>query len=337
MEKFLHVGYGRVRSPTDAKTIRPPETTSNACERPRTVQRFNDSTTLRIPLRVRTVGGTLRFNGQPAVSKPSKNKKVNQRQDGQRARQIVFFSFFFIIAVTIALGIRFATGNQSAKAATTNSPKEESAKSSETNLPTMEINTAVMVTEELDFGATIPSIADALKQIERHSEPDDHAGRTFAVLDAYGEPTADHKLHISMHVSAEKPGIAALIFRPTGRVLWKSKIIMGSKKEVTPLSKRSLLILVGNSSGTSFTIDGSNNPGSILDANVKEANVPLNVIWPDQTEREFTFVYSACGCPVKAIVRRVGDKTERVKELPVMFPDDPAALDVISRLMRWKS
>ena len=112
---------------------------------------------------------------------------------------------------------------------------------------------------------------------------------------------------------------------------------MGSKKEVTPLSKRTLLILVDNGSGTNnFTIDGSNNPASILDANLKEAGVPLSLVWPDQTVREFTYFYSACGCPVKAMVRRVGDRTERTKELPVMFPDDPAALDVISRLMRWK-
>ena len=63
--------------------------------------------------------------------------------------------------------------------------------------------------------------------------------------------------------------------------------------------------------------------------------VPLNAIWPDETEREFTYIYSACGCPVKALVRRIGDRTIRAKELPVMFPDDPAVLEVIGRLMRW--
>ena len=200
----------------------------------------------------------------------------------------------------------------------------------------MEISTAVMVTDELDFGPQVPTIAEALSQIERRHQPDDGVGRTFAVLDAYGEPTADHKLHISMHISAEKPGVGSLIFRRTGKELWKSKIIMGTKTEVPPLSKRSLLILVDNGMGKSFTIDGSNNPRTILDANVKEAGVPLNAIWADGTDREFTYIYSACGCPVKAVVRRLGDTTPRAKELPVMFPDDPAVMVVINALMGWK-
>ena len=200
----------------------------------------------------------------------------------------------------------------------------------------MEIAQAVMVTVELDFGPTIPSIAEALKQIERKYEPADRVGRTFAILDAYGEPTSNHKLHMSMHVSSEKPGIGSLIFRRTGEVLWRTKIIMGSHTEVPPLEKRSLLILVDDGTGKSLTIDGSNNPLTILDANIKELGVLLSSIWADASEREFTFLYSACGCPVKAMVRRVGNKTVRSKELPVMFPDDPAALAVISRLMTWE-
>jgi hypothetical protein len=234
----------------------------------------------------------------------------------------VFFFFFFIVAITVAIGIKFTIG----KPRKIKEPAE---------LPKLEIAQAVMVTVELDFGPKIPSIAEALAQVERRHEPADGVGRTFAVLDAYGEPTADHKLHMSMHVSAEKPGIGALIFRRTGEVLWKNKIVMGSHTEVPPLSKRNLLILVDNGSGKTFTIDGSNNPRSILEANVKELGAPLNAVWPDLTEREFTYIYSACGCPVKAMVRRVGDTTVRAKELPVMFPDDPAALDVISRLMGW--
>lgn len=193
-----------------------------------------------------------------------------------------------------------------------------------------------MVTVELDFGATVPSISNALQQIERRYEPDDKVGRTFAVLDAYGEPTSDGKLHISMHVSTEKPGIGALVFRRTGEVLWRSKIVLGSHAEPPPLNQRNLLILVDNGPEKTFTIDGSNNPASILDANLKEAGVPLNSVWADGTDREFTFIYSACGCPVKAMVRRVGDRTIRAKELPVIFPDDPAVVSVISRLMKWE-
>jgi hypothetical protein len=33
--------------------------------------------------------------------------------------------------------------------------------------------------------------------------------------------------------------------------------------------------------------------------------------------------------------RRVGDRTVRVSDTPVIFPDDPAAVTVISQLMRW--
>jgi len=204
------------------------------------------------------------------------------------------------------------------------------------HLRAMPINQAVMVTVELDFGPKVPGIAEGLREIERRYTPDDGQGRTFAILDAYGEPTPEGKLHMSMHVSSEKPGVGSLIFRRTGEVLWRSKIILGSHSEAPALEKRSLLILVDDGTGKSLTIDGSNNPVTILDASIKELGVPLSSIWSDGTEREFTLLYSACGCPVKAMVRRVGNKTVRAKELPVMFPDDPAALSVISRLMTWE-
>ena len=85
----------------------------------------------------------------------------------------------------------------------------------------MDVAKAVMVTAELDFGPKIPSIAEALNQVERRYQPDDGQGRTFAILDAYGEPTPDGKLHISMHVSSEKPGGGQLVFKKTGEVLWR--------------------------------------------------------------------------------------------------------------------
>ena len=196
----------------------------------------------------------------------------------------------------------------------------------------MEVAKAVMVTVELDFGAKIPTIAQALNEIERRYLPDDGAGRTFAVLDAYGEPTPEGKLHISMHVSSEKPGLASLVFKRTGEVLWQTRISPTSM----PAAPKSLLILVDSgASGKGFTVDGSNNPASVLDARAKELNVLVRDAWKDAEEREVTFIYSACGCPVKVMVKRVGDRTTRTKDLPVMFPDDPAAVATISRLMRW--
>jgi len=195
----------------------------------------------------------------------------------------------------------------------------------------MDVAKAVMVTVELDFGPKVPTIAQALTEIERRYQPDDGQGRTFAVLDAYGEPTPDRKLHMSMHVSSEKPGLGWLVFKRTGEVLWRGKINPTSM----PVQPKSLTILMDNGRGTTLTVDGSSNPSSIIDSRVKPGDLPVREIWPDGQERDLTFIYSACGCPVHVLVRRVGDRTERVKDMPVMFPDDPAVNVVISRLMRW--
>jgi hypothetical protein len=215
-------------------------------------------------------------------------------------------------------------------AAPTPAPAPEQPKSA-SELVTMDVAKAVMVTVELDFGPKVPSIAQALTEVERRYQPDDGQGRTFAVLDAYGEPTADNKLHMSMHVSSEKPGLGWLIFKRTGEVLWRGKINPTSQ----PIQPKNLTILMDNGKGGTLTVDGSANPNSIIDARVKPGDLPIREIWPDGQERDFTFIYSACGCPVHVLVRRVGDRTVRVKDMPVIFPDDPAAVTLISRLMRW--
>ena len=202
---------------------------------------------------------------------------------------------------------------------------------SASELVTMDVAKAVMVTVELDFGSKVPSIAQALTEVERRYQPDDGQGRTFAVLDAYGEPTPDNKLHMSMHVSSEKPGLGWLVFKRTGEVLWQGKINPTSQ----PIQPKNLTVLMDNGRGTSLTVDGSGNPNSIIDARVKPGDLPVRDIWPDGQERDFTFIYSACGCPVHVLVRRVGDRTMRVKDTPVIFPDDPKAVEVIARLMKW--
>jgi hypothetical protein len=195
----------------------------------------------------------------------------------------------------------------------------------------MDVAKAVMVTVELDFGGKVPSIAEALTQIERRYQPDDGQGRTFAVLDAYGEATPEGKLHMSMHVSSEKPGAGQLIFKKNGEVLWRGKINPSSQ----PVQPKNLTILLDNGKGTTLTVDGSANPNSIVDAKVKPGDLPVRDIWPDGEERELTFIYSACGCPVKVFAKRVGDRTMRVSNTPVIFPDDPAAVTLIARLMKW--
>jgi hypothetical protein len=212
----------------------------------------------------------------------------------------------------------------------TASPPNEAGKEPQTL--SMDVNTAVMVTEELDFGGRPPAIADALKQIERRYKPDDGQGRTFAVLDAYGEPTPDGKLlHISMHVSSEKPGMGELIFKRTGKVLWRSRI-----NPTTLLPKqKTLTIIMDDGTGKTYTVDGTGKPPSIFESKFMNGGVPVASLWPDGAEREITFIYSACGCPVKVMVKRVGDRTVRTKDLPVIFPDDPEAVALIQSYMKW--
>lgn len=236
-----------------------------------------------------------------------------------------------LAALVVGAGIAFAVYRSKPAP----EPDPQAAATTATNLPTMEVATALMVTEELDFGSTVPTIAEAIKHIERRSEPEDGRGRTFAVLDAYGQPTPDgKKLHMSMHVSSEKPGKAALIFKPTGRVLWQSRIVP-SKTKTNTFTGKDLMIFIDNGEGKMLTIDGSNGPATILDARVKEIGIPVRDFWPDGVEREMTFIYSACGCPVKVKTRRIGDRTERTSDMPVIFPDDPAVVELITKLMTW--
>lgn len=194
---------------------------------------------------------------------------------------------------------------------------------------------AVMVTAELDFGPSIPSVVEALLEIERRYEPKEGSGRTFAVIEAFGEPDRG-KLRLSMRVSTEKEGQGSLVFRRTGEVLWRGDIGPPLPEKAAAANEpRNLTVLMDIGVGRSVTIDGSNNPGSILQANVKELSAPVSSVWPEGAEVEFSFLYSACGCPVKALVTRVGDRTVRAKELPVLFPDDPAVAALIHKLMRW--
>ncbi len=213
-------------------------------------------------------------------------------------------------------------------------PSTQSVRNPAADLPAMAINQAVMVTVELDFGPQLPGIAEALKAVERRHQPEDGIGRTFAILDAYGGPTPDgKKLHLSMHVSTEKPGIGALVFKPTGAILWQSRIVPGTN---TPaFTGKNLTLMLTDETGKTQMVDGSGNPVSLLDARMRDSGRLVREVWPDDAEREVTCIYSACGCPVKFMARRLGERTTRTKELPVIFPDDPAVVQVISRLMGW--
>ncbi len=218
---------------------------------------------------------------------------------------------------------------------TASTGRQSSVAETESNIYTMEVAQAVMVTVELDFGSNVPTIAEALSQIERRYQPEDGKGRTFAILDAYGEPTADGKLHMSMHVSSEKPGMGSLIFRRTGEILWNSRIVPATHPPSSAFAGKNLFITLDDGNGKSRLLDGSHSGASILDAHVRDLGVAVREFWPDGQEREVTFFYSACGCPVKVMARRVGDATVRTRDLPVIFPDDPAVAATIAQLMRW--
>jgi hypothetical protein len=261
-------------------------------------------------------------------------------ENAQKAKQILWCCGVFIAMVAISCTVTgkdkpmFTPGVTNAAASSSNSLQKSATDGS--NLPTLEVAQSVVVTVELDFGPRITSIADALQEIERRYDPYDGLGRTFAILDAYGESTADGKLHISMHVSAEKPGVGSLVFRRTGEVLWKSKIVPATSRPASSFAGKNLLIMVSDGQEKPYLLDGSKGAPSILDASVRDLNIPVRDFWPDGAEREATFFYSACGCPVKVTALRIHDKTVRTKELPVIFPDDPVIAKAISRLMGWE-
>lgn len=256
-------------------------------------------------------------------------RKGISRVTGVLTRVAVVTTVWLAVAATVA-----CSGTTNAAKAVA-APPVPTASASETNLPAMEVAQAVMVTAELDFGGKAPTIAEGLRQIERRYQPDDKIGRTFAILDAYGGPTADGKLHISMHVSLEKPGIGALMFRPTGDVLWKTRIVPETHPPSSSFAGKQLFILLDDGHGKPYVLDGSKVSTSILDATVRDLGEPVREFWPDGEERELTFFYSACGCPVKVMARRLNDKTQRTKELPVIFPDDPEVAATISLLAGW--
>jgi hypothetical protein len=241
------------------------------------------------------------------------------------------FGLVVVVAILALGALVFTLNRQPPSSPATTSPTNAPA----APLPSLEVNQAMMVTVELDFGGPPPTIAEALNSIERRHQPDAGGGRVFAILDAYGEPTPDgRKLHMSMHVSTEKPGVGSLVFKRTGEILWSSRIV-ASTNAPSSFSGGALTILFDNGTGKTFTVDGSKSPATILDAGIKEVGQPVRDLWQEGAEHEMTFIYSACGCPVKVMCRRVGERTVRTKDMPVIFPDDPAVVSVITRLMGW--
>lgn len=239
--------------------------------------------------------------------------------------------------VTVVLGFLSACGkrdDQPASVAPTVSNAAPGVAASTNEVPGLEAFHSVVITHDLDLGLPVPSAQAAMKLIDRRSVPDDGVGRTFAILEAFGaEAQPNGKLRLSLRVSMEKPGLGEIINHRTGEVIWKSRITPATRPPAFPGT--SLLIQFEDDNGTSYTVDGSNNPRSILEAMLKEAGKPVSEFWPDGAVREMTFHYSACGCPVKIFCRRTGGRTVPTITDFAIFPDDPAVLQVISTLMKW--
>ena len=263
------------------------------------------------------------------MSKRHKRHRSGRPVTPTSARKLWFGAFLVVCLAVGLLAWMNRRASQPKVINTTTGASSNAVASASTNLSSMEVAQALMVTVDLDFAGTIK---DALKEIERRYQPEDGQGRTFAMLDAYGETNANGKLHISMHLSMEKPGIGSLIFKRTGEELWKYRIVPA---KTGPPPPRNLTIIMDDNAGSSVMLDGTKGATRVLDVPIHNSASSVRDLWPDGQEREFTFIYSACGCPVKVKVRRLGETTARTTELPVMFPDDPAAMDVINSLMGW--
>jgi hypothetical protein len=94
-------------------------------------------------------------------------------------------------------------------------------------------------------------------------------------------------------------------------------------------------IFIDDGAGHLLTVNGSDHPTSIMDARIQEHPLHVRDVWQDGSEREITFLYSACGCPVKVTARRADDRIVRTSEMPVIFPDDPGVVEVIQHLLGW--
>src|SRR5262245_6005006 len=130
-----------------------------------------------------------------------RNQSMNQRDKQLQVNGGK--SFFSFVCFLLIMVVGFTACNENANtnkpvappAPTTPAPQPTTTPSAQPGqtIPlnqqvTMEVAKAVMVTVELDFDkGKVPSIADALKLVERQSKPDDGQGRTFSILDAYGE------------------------------------------------------------------------------------------------------------------------------------------------------
>jgi hypothetical protein len=249
---------------------------------------------------------------------------------------------FAAIAIVFVILLNSCSEQSPTSAANSSAIQPKTVASSVTNSPfastngitTMEAAQSVVVVKDLGFGRQPPRLEDVVRDIERHSQPEDGHGRTFAILEAFTQPDLEtSNINLCLRISSEKPGLAAITYRRTGKELWKSRITPSTHKPAFTGGELKVYFDVGD--GKTYIVDGSTGPSSILTAMLKDAGVQIGQVWPEGEVREMTFIYSACGCPIKVKCRRAGERTVRTDATQVIFPDDPAAMQVISNLMRW--
>ncbi len=205
-------------------------------------------------------------------------------------------------------------------------------------LDSMDIEESVMVTIEENFGPGVNTIEAALNLVERKYQPYDNVGRTFAILDAFGEKMPDGKIHLSMHISSEKAGFGQLILKTNKKKVWNCKILRkktDGRKEAKPKALTIYVEQTGADKGKYLTADGSTNPADIFVCKIKENGKVIGDYWKDGSVLEFIFIYSACGCPVHAKFMRHGNRSVIQNNNSVIFPDDPGIIPILRNLMKY--
>src|SRR5688572_25199250 len=94
-----------------------------------------------------------------------RNKAQASGGSGAKLGLIIVVALLVVAAVVFALNrMEPSVPPAVVSTKTTNQPAA--------TLSTIEVKQALMVTVELDFGGTVPSVADALREIERRHQPD---------------------------------------------------------------------------------------------------------------------------------------------------------------------
>src|SRR5882724_11854265 len=97
----------------------------------------------------------------------SKSKQVATAAADRRRKtrvSLLVGAFALVVTTILLLAQKNPSGAQAAKGTGFSTASNAPAPAA---IPTMDVNQAVMVTVELDFGPSVPTIAEALREVER--------------------------------------------------------------------------------------------------------------------------------------------------------------------------